>query len=171
MVRGATPPRGYNRRAVSQLYENLLDLLGRLLMPDWKGVIDLVPLLGLPLIILWFLWAFGRLGLHDLRHRRRTIPPPELEPPRQAQRLPAGGFDFPVNTPYCPRDGLVYRFDARTCDLDGRGLEIRCPVDGTVRPVTSDLCRTCGTRFRLGPAADVRTLAAVGPPPGGAAAG
>lgn len=155
---------------MDQLYQNLLDLLSRLIMPDWKGVIDLIPLVGLPLLGLWFLWAFGRLWLYGLRHRRRSVPPLDAEPPRPAPRRADGTFDFPVNTPFCPRDGLIYRYDARTCDVDGRVLDVRCPVDDTVRPVTSELCRTCGTRFRLGPTANARSLAAVGPPPGGAAA-
>ena len=155
---------------MDQLLENLLDLLSRLIMPDWKGLIDLVPLLGVPLIGLWILWAFGRLALYDMRHRRRRVPPLDAEPPREAPRVADGGYDFPMNTPFCPRHGLVYRYDARTCEVDGRVLEVRCPVDGTVRPVTSELCRTCGTTFRLGPAANARTLAASGPPPGGAAA-
>lgn len=155
---------------MADLWNNLLDLIGRLIMPDWKGVIDLIPLIGMPLLLLWILWAFGRLTLYDLRHRLRTVPPLELEPPRAAPRLANGAFDFPVNTPFCTRDGLIYRFDARSCDVDGRTLDIRCPVDATVRPVTTSLCRTCGTRFELGPSANARTLAAAGPPPGGAAA-
>ena len=167
---GPEPISDRHEDAVAELQENLLDLLGRLIMPDWKALIDLIPLVGLPLLLLWILWAFGRLGLYDLRHRRRTVPPLDMEPPRPAPRLANGAFDFPVNTPFCPRDGLVYRFDARTCDVDGRTLDVRCPVDGTVRPVTTELCRTCGTRFRLGPASNARTLAAAGPPPGGAAA-
>jgi len=163
----ASPP---HEDDVAELLDNLLDLLGRLIMPDWKALIDLIPLVGLPLLGLWTLWAFGRLGLHDLRHRRRTVPPLDMEPPRPAPRLASGAFDYPVNTPFCPRDGLIYRFDAQTCDVDGRALDVRCPVDGTVRPVTTELCRTCGTRFQLGPASNARTLAAAGPPPGGAAA-
>lgn len=155
---------------MSQLLTNLLDLLQRLILPDWKGLIDLIPLLLLPLILLWIVWAMGRLGLYGMRHRRRTVPPLDEEPPRPAPRLANGGFDFPLNQPFCPTDGLVYRYDARTCDVDGRVLDVRCPVDGTVRPVTEELCRTCGTSFRLGPAANARTLAAAGPPPGGAAA-
>ena len=87
---------------MDQLLENLLDLLSRLIMPDWKGLIDLVPLLGVPLIGLWILWAFGRLALYDMRHRRRRVPPLDAEPPREAPRLADGGYDFPMNTPFCP---------------------------------------------------------------------
>jgi hypothetical protein len=155
---------------VAELYDNLIDLLSRLIMPDWKALIDLLPLLLLPLVGLWILWAFGRLTLFDLRHRTPALPPLELEPPRRAERLPDGGWDIPVNTPFCARHGLVYRFDARTCDVDGAALDIRCPVDGTVRAATTSLCRTCGTRFQLGPAANARKVAPVGPPPGGRAA-
>lgn len=155
---------------MADLLNNLLDLLSRLIMPDWKGLIDLIPLLLLPLLGLWVLWALGRLTIYDLGHRAIGVPDLELEPPRPAPRSKSGAFDFPVNVPFCARDGLIYRFDARTCDVDGRLLDVRCPVDGTVRPVTTELCRTCGTRFRLGPAANARTLAAPAPPPGGAAA-
>jgi hypothetical protein len=155
---------------VDQLYKNLLDFLSRIVMPDWKALIDLLPLLLLPLILLWIVWAYGRLGMYAMRHRRRTLPALDDEPPRPAPRLENGAFDFPLNTPYCARHGLIYRYDARTCDVDGRELDVRCPVDGTVRPVTVDLCRTCGTSFRLGPAANARGLAAGTPPPGGAAA-
>jgi len=161
---------GYDRPAVDQLYKNLLDFLGRVLMPDWKGLIDLLPLLLLPLILLWVLWAYGALGLYGLRHRRRTVPPLDAEPPRPAERLENGAYDFPVNVPYCARHGLIYRYDATTCDIDGDPLDVRCPVDGTVRAATVDTCRTCGTSFHLGPAANARGLAAAGPPPGGAAA-
>jgi len=155
---------------VDALYKNLLDFLSRLIMPDWKGLIDLIPLLLIPLILLWILWVYGRLGLYGMRHRRQTVPPLDAEPPKPAPLLESGAYDFPLNTPFCARHGLVYRFDARNCDVDGAPLDVRCPVDGTVRPAAVDLCRTCGTRFQLGPASNARALAAVGPPPGGAAA-
>jgi hypothetical protein len=155
---------------VDTLFKNLLDFINRLILPDWKALIDLIPLLILPLVGLWILWVYGRLGLYGMRHRRRTVPLLDMEPPKPAALLPNGTYDFPLNTPFCARHGLIYRFDARTCDVDGATLDVLCPVDGTVRPVTTDLCRTCGTRFQLGPASNARALAAAGPPPGGAAA-
>jgi hypothetical protein len=155
---------------VGDLLNNLLDFLGRLIMPDWKALVDLIPLLLVPLVLLWILWAYGRIWLFGMRHRRQTVPPLDLEPPQPAPLLPSGAYDFPLNTPFCARHSLIYRFDAQTCDVDGRALDVRCPVDGTVRPVAVDLCRTCGTRFQLGPASNARTLAAAGPPSGGAAA-
>ena len=85
---------------MGDLLNNLLDFLGRLIMPDWKALIDLIPLLLIPLVLLWILWAYGRIWLFGMRHRRQTVPPLELEPPRPAPLLPSGAYDFPLNTPF-----------------------------------------------------------------------
>lgn len=155
---------------MQELWNQLLDLIARVVIPDWKSIIDLIPLIGLPLLALWVAWSFGRLTLFDLAHRPRAAA--ERPGGRAAPRQADGGYDFPAGVPFCATHGLVYPTSARTCDLDGAELDVRCPADGTVRPVAAELCRTCGTRYRLGAAPDARMLlaAAAGPPPGGAAA-
>jgi hypothetical protein len=151
-------------------WTSVLDQLTRVLVPDWSGLIELLPFLllvgvvGPILTLLALAWAW-----HWLTIRRARIRVVEPEPRLAA--LDAGGQPvFPVNVPYCAEHGLVFAPSAVRCTVDGADLQVRCPVDHTVRDAAIDTCTACGTRFVLGAASTsalVRRTA--GPPPGGAA--
>jgi hypothetical protein len=92
--------------------------------------------------------------------------PDALPAPRDA----AGEPSFPVNTPFCELHALVYPPTRVTCEVDGANLSVSCPVDGTVRPATDDICRACGTRFVLGASKTAALVRRTTQPPAGGAA-
>jgi hypothetical protein len=148
----------------------VLDQLTKLLVPDWSGLIGLMPFLLIfgvlaPILTLLALaWVW-----HWLTSRRARVS--VAEPGPQPAELDAGGEPvFPPNVPYCGEHRLVFAPSAVRCPVDGADLSVRCPVDDTVRDASLQTCTACGTRFVLGAAntsALVRRTA--GPPPGGAA--
>jgi hypothetical protein len=159
-------------RAIEGAWDQLLDLLAKIIIPDWNDVIGWLPtlmvigVLGPILTLLFFYWAW--VYMHNERPRIRYVEPE----PVQAERNADGYFIVAANVPYCPRDGLIYPPQAVDCDVCRGELVVRCPVDETVRPAREEICRACGTRYVLGA---VKTPLAVqrrraGPPEGGAAA-
>jgi hypothetical protein len=147
-----------------------LDQLTKVLVPDWSGLVALMPflliigVLGPILTLLGLAWVW-----HWLTARRARVT--VAEPGPQAAELDAGGQPvFPANVPYCGEHRLLFAPSAVRCTVDGADLSVRCPVDHTVRDASIQTCTACGTRFVLG-AANTSALVrrTVGPPPGGAA--
>jgi len=156
--------------AATDAWTTFLEWLSTLVIPDWNGLFHVLPLLviagltGPILSLLLLYWLY-----HFLIDRRGRVEIAEHEP--VAAELAADGTAvFPPNTPYCVEHQLVYPANARTCNVDGDELVVRCPVDGNVRAASETLCRVCGTRYHLGaslsPVAVKRTRR---PPEGGAA--
>jgi len=152
---------------IGQLFQGLIDFLEPLLIPDWRALLDLLPLfllLGvvgpiLSLLVLgWFIYIVGR--------PRSRIPyqPPAPQPARLFDGQPV----YPPGEPYCPFDRLVYPFAATRCATCGRDLAVVCPKCGTGRPAHLDTCGTCGLVLKID--RGVPALRPAGPPPGGAAA-
>lgn len=148
----------------------VLDQLTKVLVPDWSGLIGLLPfllivgVLGPILSLLALAWAW-----HWVTRRRAHVKVVEPEP-RPAALDASGQPVFPANVPYCAEHRLVFPASAVRCTVDGADLSVRCPVDHTVRDAAIQTCTACGTRFVLGAASTsalVRRTA--GPPPGGAA--
>jgi hypothetical protein len=148
----------------------VLDQLTKVLVPDWSGLIGLLPfllvvgVLGPILSLLALAWAW-----HWVTRRRAHVK--VVEPEAQLAALDAGGQPlFPANVPYCAEHRLVFPASAVRCTVDDADLSVRCPVDHTVRDAAIQTCTACGTRFVLG-AASTSTLVrrTAGPPPGGAA--
>jgi len=148
----------------------ILDQLSKLLVPDWSGLILLMPFLIIfgvlaPILTLLALaW-----GWHWLTARRARVRVAEPEP--QPAALDAGGLPiYPANVPYCGEHRVVFPPSAVRCTVDGADLSVRCPVDDTVRDAAIQTCTACGTRFVLGAASTSALVRrTVGPPPGGAA--
>lgn len=148
----------------------ILDQLTKLLVPDWSGLITLLPflliigVLGPILTLLALVWAW-----HWLTIRRARVA--VSEPGAQPAELGAGGEPtFPANVPYCADHRLLFPAAAVRCTIDGADLSVRCPVDHTVRVASIQTCTACGTRFVLGAASTSALVRrTVGPPPGGAA--
>ena len=153
--------------AIGQLFQGLIDFLEPLLIPDWRALLDLLPLLLLlgvvgPILSLlvlgWFIYIVGK--------PRSRIPyqPPAPQPARLVEGQPV----YPQGEPYCAFDRLVYPFGETRCATCGRDLAVVCPKCGTGRQAFVDTCGTCGLVLKID--RGVPALRPAGPPPGGAAA-
>ena len=153
--------------AIGRIFQGVIDLLSPILLPDWRALIDLLPvflLIGVvgPLLsLLAFGWVIYMLG----KPRSRI---PYTEPGPQPAQLVDGVPAYPSGEPYCAFDRLVYPPGATRCDSCGRDLAVICPKCGTGRQAWVDTCGTCGLVLRIDHA--VPALRPAGPPPGGAAA-
>ena len=159
------------QHGLEQVFQGFLDLLSKVILPDWNDVVTLLlplaVLLGLVgpiLTILLLYWLYQR--ARAPRFRVRSLETAPVLVPRDA----AGVALVPANTPYCARDGLLYPPRTSTCAACGDELSVRCPIDDTLRSARRQTCSACGTRYVLGAsdtALAVRRPA--GPPEGGAA--
>ena len=126
----------------------ILDQLTKLFVPDWSGLILLMPFLLIfgviaPILTLVALaW-----GWHWLTARRARVK--VAEPEAQLAALDAGGQPvFPANIPYCGEHGLVFPPSAVRCTVDSADLSVRCPVDDTVRDASIQTCTASSTGQR-----------------------
>lgn len=152
--------------ALGQLFQSVIDFLNPILIPDWRALIDLLPvflLIGvvgpmLSLLMLgWFVYFVGK-----PRSRVPYVPPA----PRPA-RIVDGDPVYPPGEPYCAYDVLVYPPGETRCATCGRDLAVECPKCGTGREAWIDTCGTCGLVLRID--RTIPALRPTGPPPGGAA--
>ncbi len=152
------------------LWTQFLQFLSKVIIPDWGTIIAVMPILLVigvvgPILTLVLLgWGVELVRRRRGRVRLATVEVRSVE--RDALDVPV----VPANVPYCARDALVYAPRDTRCSVCGRDLEVRCPVDGTVRPAARQVCSACGTRFVLGELPALVTATHGGPPPGGAAA-
>ena len=119
--------------AIGQLFQGLIDFLQPILIPDWRALIDLLPILLLlgvvgPIVSLlalgWFVYVVGK--------PRSRIPyqPPAPQPAQLVDGQPV----YPPGEPYCAFDRLVYPFGETRCATCGRDLAVICPKCSTGRP-------------------------------------
>ncbi|MFN8518793.1 MAG: hypothetical protein U0667_05240 [Chloroflexota bacterium] len=156
--------------ASSDPWSLVLDQLTKVLVPDWSGLITLLPfllivgVLGPILSLLALAWVWHAI---TVRRARVKVQVPDAE----LAALDAGGEPvYPANTPYCGEHRLVFGPSELRCTVDGADLSVRCPVDHTVRDAAIQTCTACGTRYVLGAASTSALVRrTVGPPPGGAA--
>lgn len=147
-----------------------LQWLQSILIPDWGGLIGLLPILlilgvvgpGLSLLALYWLYVRASTG----RGKVRTYEPEPMPATLNAD----GSHAYPANAPYCPTHALIFPPTARECTIDGAELQVRCPVDESVRVAGQQLCRTCGTRYQLGASLAPIAVRRHGTPPAGGAA-
>ena len=153
--------------AIGRLFQGFIDFLNPILLPDWKALIDLLPvflLIGVvgPIVTLLVLGWF----VYFVSKPRSRIP--YVDPQPRPAAIVDGAPVFPRGEPYCAVDHLVYPPGATRCDTCGRDLAVTCPKCGTGRQAYIDTCGTCGLVLRID--RTVPALRPVGPPPGGAAA-
>ena len=154
---------------ISNLWTQVLGLLGKVVSPDWGSLIGLLPfflLIGVlgPLIsILVLYW------LYYVERRPRTKVR-FLEAPRLAAIAADGLPVFPPGEPCDLRTGLIYPPGATENDT-GQRLSVTCPMCGIARFADVTTCHNCGLVLKLDKRVAVRTLQPAGPPPGGGAAG
>jgi hypothetical protein len=147
-----------------------LQWLQTIIIPDWNGLIQLLPVLvilgvvGPGLSLLAFYWIY--VTATSRRGKVRTADPE----PTEAHQLADGMYDYPPNAPYCPTHHLIYPATAKECPIDGEELSVRCPVDGAVRVAGQQVCRACGTRYQLGAALSPVVVQRKHTPPAGGAA-
>jgi hypothetical protein len=153
--------------AIGRLFQQVIDFLTPILIPDWRALIDLLPVLLLigvvgPLLSLlllgWFIYFVGK-----PRSRIKYV-----EPQPVPARIVEGAPLYPPGEPYCAFDRLVYPPGSTRCDTCERDLAVICPKCGTGRQAWVDTCGTCGLVLRID--RNVPALRPAGPPPGGAAA-
>ena len=153
--------------AIGQLFQGIIDFLEPIVLPDWKALVDLFPVLLLigvvgPLLSLVVLgWVVYFLG----KPRSRI---PYAAPVAQPARIVDGRPVYPVGEPYCTEHQLIYPFGTSRCEIDKRDLAVICPKCSTGRAAYLDTCGTCGLVLKIDRA--VPALRPSGPPPGGAAA-
>lgn len=147
-----------------------LDWFQTIIIPDWNGLINLLPILlilglvGPFLTLLAAYWIYVRL---NTRRGRVRIAEPE---PVAARVDPDGNPIFAPNVPYCPKHALIYPPTMKSCEIDGEELLVRCPVDESVRVASQEVCRACGTRYQLGASLAPVVVQRRGHPPDGGAA-
>lgn len=147
-----------------------LDWLTTVLVPSWGELIDLLPyvvILGIigPLIsIIALLWVWY------LLHRKRGRVQHQEAQAVAAPRDEDGQAIFEPSVPYCEAHALVYPPRATTCEIDRADLSVVCPVDGTVRAASVQVCSGCGTRYVLGATSSPVVVSSNGGPPEGGAA-
>ena len=151
---------------IEKFWADFLAFLSSIVIPDWTGLIALLPVfvvIGIvgPLATLAVLAWLGY-GLTKPRTSVRYE-----EGTRVAPRDHLGQPIFPSGEPYCPVDGLIYASGAQRCDVDDTPLQVRCPKCSIVSSAAVTSCPNCGLVLRL----KRRTMivATDGPPPGGAA--
>lgn len=151
-------------------WTGVLNWLETIIIPDWEGLISLLPILlilgvlGPGLTLLAAYWMYHRL---TRRRGRVRLDEPEVVTARIGED---GNPVFPPNAPYCPHHLLIYPGTSRVCSVDGEELFVRCPVDDMTRVASQDLCRTCGTRYQLGASLSPVVVRRSGRPPEGGAA-
>jgi hypothetical protein len=153
--------------ALESLWQGLLDLTSKLVIPDWTALIALMPVflvigvLGPILTLVVLGWI-----IYQVRRPRTRIH--FDEGPVRAPIGPDGKPILPTAEPVCYRDGLIYPPGVVRCEVCRDELSVICPKCGVGREVSVAACGNCGLELRLQPRP--RALVPAGPKPGGAAA-
>jgi hypothetical protein len=151
---------------ISHLWSDLLGFISKLVIPDWPGLILLLPVFVLIGVVgpLLSLAVLAWLGYGVTKPRVKVH---YDEGTKVAPRDHLGRPIVPAGEPYCPADGLIYSMGTLRCDIDKTNLLIRCPKCEVVRGAGVSTCGNCGLTLDLRPRAMI--VATDGPPPGGAA--
>ena len=154
---------------LNQTWNQILDFLNALLIPDWGSLIGLLPLALLVLLlgpllsllaIAWFVYM-----VRKPRARLAVV-----EGPYRAPLDAAGEPVYPSGQPYCARDGLVFPSGETICSVCHDELVVICPKCGIGRQARIRTCANCGLILQIDKKAELRSVQPAGPPPGGAAA-
>ncbi len=149
---------------LTSAWTSILDLVAKVVSPDWNALILLIPLVVAPLLLL-YLAVSG--GLWTRFWVAKPRPKVRWEEGAHPMELDAGGAPVPpVGLPFSFRAGLVYPPGTVRTD-DGGDLAVVCPMCGVERAAQLPNCGNCGLVLTVR-----RGLAVArpsGPPPGGAA--
>ena len=150
------------------IWTQILQVISLLVLPDWGGIIGLLPVLILIGLVGPFL-TFMALGTVIYLVRKPRVKMIYEEGPRVAEIGPGGGPTFPVGLPYCRRDALIYSSGAHRCERCHDQLAVVCPMCSLGRSALVDTCTNCGLVLKVKTRA-VAVSRSPGPKPGGAAA-
>jgi hypothetical protein len=150
------------------VWNQILEITSLFVLPDWGGVIGLLPVLIVLGLVGPFL-TFVALGMVIYLIRRPRVMVTFEDGARVAEIGPGGEPVFPVGLPYCRRDALIYPSGTHRCDRCRDQLAVACPMCGLGRSALLDACTACGLVLKVNRRA-VAVRAATGPKPGGAAA-
>ena len=89
------------------IWNQILDVMSLFVMPDWGGLIGLLPILVLLGLVGPFI-TFLALGTVIYLIRKPRVKVSFVEGARRAEIGTDGEPIFPVGLPYCRRDALVY---------------------------------------------------------------
>jgi hypothetical protein len=144
-----------------------LEWLQTILVPDWSGLIQLLPILLIVGVVGPALSLLALYWIYVLATNRRGKVRIDEPIPVHAELAEDGSPIYPPNVPFCRTHQLIYPPTAKECDVDGEELFVRCPVDETVRVASQQLCRTCGTVYKLGASLAPVVVRRHGAPPTG----
>jgi predicted RNA-binding Zn-ribbon protein involved in translation (DUF1610 family) len=153
---------------LNEVWNQALEITSLFVLPDWGGVIGLLPVLILIGLVAPFL-TFVALGTVIYLLRKPRVRVTYEEGPRIAEIGPGGEPIFPVGLPYCRRDALIYPSAVQRCERCHDQLAVTCPMCGLRRPALIDTCTNCGLVLKVR-SRSVVVPASAGPRPGGAAA-
>jgi len=148
---------------LQQAWTDILDILAKVLSPDWEALILLIPLVLAPLVLLYLAVSGGLWTLFGI-----TKPRPRVTweaGPRALERDAQGVLVTPIGLPFSLRTGLVYPSGAVRSD-DGEDLAVVCPMCRVERPAQVPTCGSCGLVLSVRQGMTVARPA--GPPTGGA---
>ncbi|TFG68489.1 MAG: hypothetical protein E4H24_03505 [Thermomicrobiales bacterium] len=153
---------------LNEIWTQILDVTSVFVIPDWGGLIAILPMLIVLGLVLPFL-TFLMLGtmIYLVRKPRTKL---VLETGPRIAEIGAGGEPvFPVGLPHCRRDRLVFLSGTVRCERCRDELAVICPMCNVGRAAIVDTCTNCGLVLKVAPrAVAIRTTP--GPRPGGAAA-
>jgi hypothetical protein len=151
---------------IQHLWADFIGFISKLVIPDWPGLIALLPVL----VLIGIVGPFLTIGILAWLGYGITAPRTKVsyqEGTRIAARDHLGRLIVPSGEPYCPRDGLIYPSGSYRCDRDRTNLLVRCPKCDVVREAAISTCGNCGLVVSVEPRAMI--VSTDGPPPGGAA--
>lgn len=150
------------------IWNTILDVTSLFVMPDWGGLIGLLPIIVVLGLIGPFM-TFLALGTLIYLVRKPRVRVGYQEGPRLAPMGPDGEPDFPRGLPYCRRDGLVHSSGSQRCDRCHDQLAVICPMCELGRSAAIDTCPNCGLVLKVRQRTEIVPMSK-GPKPGGAAA-
>ncbi len=149
---------------IGTAWNGVLDVVSRVVSPDWGALIGLLPIFIAPLVVLYVVAMLGGWSIFGLRRPRRRVR--VVEGARPLARDEAGALIAPVGTPFSLRTGLAYPHGTARTE-DGEDLAVICPMCHVERLAQLDTCASCGLVLTIRRSIEVARPA--GPPPGGAA--
>ncbi len=158
------PVSGDLATSIQQGWNGFLDLVSKVVSPDWGVLITLIPILVAPLVALFLLAMFGRWTVFGLVKPRPKVR--HVEGARAMERDGDGHLVPPPGAPFSLRTGLVYPFGTARTD-DGEDLAVICPMCRVERLAQVTTCGNCGLVLTVKRGIEIARPA--GPPPGGAA--
>jgi hypothetical protein len=150
------------------VWNQILEITSLFVMPDWGGLIGLLPVLVLIGLVGPFM-TFLALGIAIYLMRKPRVKVAFEEGARVAEIGADGEPVFPVGLPYCRRDGLIYPSGTHRCERCRDQLAVTCPMCGLGRSALIGTCSNCGLVLKVKPRSMV-VAKTTGPKPGGAAA-